>query len=102
MTVVSIGSAISSAPVTVPAEQTTPVSPGAIGPQGSSGLTGPTPWDLPPVAWQTDVAYSASAPASTVIFNGTFYFCVVTHISGAVFDATKFQTISTNIDGGSF
>jgi len=101
MTVVSIGSAVSAAPITVPAEQTTPVTPGITGPQGETGAVGTTPWQLPPLAWQPTTSYSATPPASTVIYNDTFYFCITTHTSGLTFDSTKWMSFLI-IDGGTF
>lgn len=73
---------------------------------GEQGPPGPAPWAIPATAWATGNNYTATAPASTVTFNGTLYACIVTHTSGAAFDPSKWQAITGvsvgNIDDGTF
>jgi hypothetical protein len=45
-------------------------------------LLASTPWALPPAAWVTATAYSATSPASVVTQGGATYLCIVAHTSG--------------------
>lgn len=55
---------------------------GAQGTIGNTGNTGPATWATPPAAWITTTPYSATAPASVVIFGGETYICAIAHTSG--------------------
>ncbi|MGY4377160.1 hypothetical protein ACVWZR_007738 [Bradyrhizobium sp. i1.3.1] len=47
----------------------------------SVGATGAAAWTLPS-AWVTATAYTATAPSSVVVVNGSTYVCIVSHTSG--------------------
>ena len=71
---------------------------GAQGGQGPQGVAGPT-GSVGPATWASAIPWSSgltcisTAPATTVTFNGSLYSCSVSHITGASFDATKWQLI---------
>lgn len=70
---------------------------GNTGPTGATGPIGPTglsTWQTPPVAWAASTAYSASPPASVVVYGGQTYVCSTTHTSTSTFDTTKFTLIA--------
>ncbi|MET4176079.1 hypothetical protein ABIB99_007195 [Bradyrhizobium sp. LA6.1] len=47
----------------------------------SKGDNGPAAWALPS-AWTTATAYTATAPSSVVVVNGSTFVCIVSHTSG--------------------
>ena len=66
---------------------------GVAGPQGvtgGAGPTGPAPFSTP-IPWTSGLICVSSAPATAVIYSGSLYVCTTSHISGSVFDATKWQ-----------
>ena len=77
---------------------------GATGPQGPIGNTGPTgpnSWQVPPTGWLASTAYTATAPASVVVYAGQTYVCSTSHTSTASFDSTKFVLIAQKGADGS-
>lgn len=65
---------------------------GAQGPTGLTGAQGPSPY-APPVAWASNMACVAQAPATTVTHQGVLYVCVIAHVSSASFDPSKWTPV---------
>jgi hypothetical protein len=74
---------------------------GPQGEQGNQGLQGnPGPVGYaPPAAWTTNTDYVATAPISTVTYNGDFYAAKVDHNSGLSFDPSKWTLLASHGDG---
>jgi hypothetical protein len=70
---------------------------GVLGPLGRAGPTGPPPWSVPPTNWAAFTAYTATPPASSVLYSNTFYVCIINHVSGSTFDGTKWSAIVSNV-----
>jgi hypothetical protein len=66
---------------------------------GPPGAAGPSPFALPPTTWASSTLYTASAPASVVMYSGTEYVCIVSHTSTASFDASKWVATSVGPPG---
>lgn len=71
-----------------PAGATGPV--GSTGPQGSAG---PSSWSTP-IPYTSGLSASATAPVTTVIYNGLIYFCTTTHTTGATLNPANWQVWS--------
>ncbi|MCJ2021050.1 hypothetical protein MKK84_27120 [Methylobacterium sp. E-065] len=67
---------------------------GTNGTNGTNGAPGPQPWQTPPAPWAANTAYTATAPASVVTYNGACYVCSTAHTSGASFDGSKFTLVA--------
>ncbi|WP_375455646.1 hypothetical protein [uncultured Methylobacterium sp.] len=75
--------------------------PGQDGRAGAdSAVPGPQTWQTPPVPWASGTVYTATAPASTVTYQGSTQVCAISHTSGGTFDAAKFVMLAQRgIDG---
>lgn len=62
--------------------------------KGVDGTNGVPPWQTPPVPWAASTAYTATAPVSSVTYQGGSYVCSTNHTSGATFDITKWTQIA--------
>jgi hypothetical protein len=62
-----------------------------VGPDWAQLLA--SPW-AGVLAWAASTAYSATAPASLVIYSGTTYVCTTSHTSGGSFDPTKWTALA--------
>ncbi|MBX9934569.1 MAG: hypothetical protein K2Y56_24140 [Methylobacterium sp.] len=58
------------------------------------GATGPQSWQTPPTPWAVTTTYTATAPASSVTFQGQTYVCSTSHTSGATFDSSKWVLVA--------
>ena len=59
---------------------------------GAPGPAGPPPWTIP-IPWTSGLTCTAVYPATSVTYNDGLYVCTTSHISGSVFDVTKWQLI---------
>ena len=64
--------------------------------RGPQGTTGPASWQTPPTAWAANTAYSASAPASVVTYQGSTYVCSTSHTSTASFQSADWTLIAAS------
>ena len=68
--------------------------------RGPQGNTGPASWQTPPVAWAASTAYTASAPASVVTYQGATYVCSTSHTSTSSFVAGNWTLIAASGSAG--
>lgn len=64
----------------------------------ATGSPGPASW-LPPVDWASGLTCVIGPPATTAVFGGALYLCIVPHISAATFDPTKWMLIASGAPG---
>lgn len=74
---------------------------GNTGAKGNTGDTGPTPWQPQPAPWSgPGTVYSATAPASTVTYQGSSYVCSTSHTSTSAFEPDKFTLLAQRGNDG--
>jgi hypothetical protein len=72
---------------------------GATGATGATGAAGPAPWQTP-TPWAASTSYTATAPASSVTYGGSFYVCTVSHTSTTTFNAANWVLVTVITTGG--